>query len=87
MNRVGGMTMLFSEFSDKELIDAIRAERMGKIGHTDLEINEQTGEIIAFILPNTKWGFFRSLKTETRIPWESIEKIGPDMVLICGKNE
>ena len=38
--------MRLSELSGKEIVDVKKAERLGVLGHTDLEINEQTGQIV-----------------------------------------
>lgn len=36
--------MRLSELSGKEIVDIKRAERLGVLGQTDLEINEQDGD-------------------------------------------
>ncbi|MDX8365115.1 MULTISPECIES: YlmC/YmxH family sporulation protein [Bacillaceae] len=74
--------MRLSELSGKEIVDVKRAERLGVLGQTDLEINEQTGQINALIIPTLKWFGFRKQGTEVRVPWKHIKKIGSDMVII-----
>lgn len=71
-----------SELSGKEIVDVKRAERLGVLGQTDLEINEQTGQIQALIIPSLKWFGFRKQGNEIRVPWRHIKKIGSDMVII-----
>ncbi len=71
--------MRLSELSGKEIVDVKRAERLGILGQTDLEIHEQTGHIQALLIPTGK--LFRN-KQELRVPWRYIRKIGTDMVLI-----
>ena len=46
--------MRLSELSGKEIVDVKRAERLGVLGQTDLEINED-GQILALIIPSVKW--------------------------------
>ncbi|MDQ0879560.1 YlmC/YmxH family sporulation protein [Peribacillus sp. V2I11] len=73
--------MRLSELSGKEIVDVNRAERLGILGQTDLEIDE-TGQITSLIIPSVKWfGFIRN-GSEIRVPWEHIKKIGADMVII-----
>ena len=63
--------MRLSELSGKEIVDVKRAERLGVLGQTDLEINED-GQILALIIPSN----------EIRVPWQHIKKIGTDMIII-----
>lgn len=74
--------MRLSELSGKEIVDARRAERLGVLGQTDLEINEQTGQIQALLIPTGKWFRFRKDGNEIRVPWKYIKKIGADMIII-----
>jgi len=70
-----------SELSGKEIVDVKRAERLGILGQTDLEINEH-GQIIALIIPSVKWFGFKKNGNEIRVPWQHIKKIGTDMIII-----
>lgn len=54
MIKKGGHRMRLSELSGKEIVDMKRAERLGILGQTDLEINERTGQIQALLIPTTK---------------------------------
>jgi YlmC/YmxH family sporulation protein len=78
----GGKAVRLSELSGKEIVDVRRAERLGVLGQTDLEINEQTGQIQALLIPTGKWFGFRKEGSEIRVPWKYIKKIGADMVII-----
>ena len=73
--------MRLSELSGKEIVDAKRAERLGVLGQTDLEISE-SGQIMALIIPSVKWFGFRKNGDEIRVPWRHIKKIGTDMIII-----
>lgn len=56
-----------SELGGKEIVDVKKAERLGVLGQTDLEINEQTGQIVALIIPTGKWFQFRKAQGEIRV--------------------
>ncbi|MGG5252900.1 YlmC/YmxH family sporulation protein [Neobacillus sp. SM06] len=74
--------MRLSELSGKEIVDVKRAERLGVLGQTDLEINETTGQIQALLIPSVKWFGLRKQGQEIRVPWQHIKKIGTDMIII-----
>ena len=73
--------MRLSELSGKEIVDVKRAERLGVLGQTDLEISED-GQILALIIPSVKWFGFKRNGNEIRVPWRHIKKIGTDMIII-----
>ncbi|MEH7810305.1 YlmC/YmxH family sporulation protein [Bacillus toyonensis] len=73
--------MRLSELSGKEIVDLERAEKMGILGHLDLEINESDGQIQALIIPVTKWGGFKKGQQEVRVEWRDVKKVGHDMIL------
>ncbi|WP_368654872.1 YlmC/YmxH family sporulation protein [Ornithinibacillus sp. 4-3] len=74
--------MRFSEISSKEIVNITTGTKLGMLGHTDLEINAETGEIRAFILPNYKWFGIKKEASEFKINWNAISKIGEDMIMI-----
>jgi len=55
---------------------------MGIIGHSDLEINDRTGEITSIILPGGSFFGFGKRREDVVIPWKSIMKIGPEMIIV-----
>lgn len=71
-----------SELGGKEIVDVKKAERLGILGQADLEINEETGQIVALIIPTSKWFQFKRSGGEIRVPWKYIKKIGTDMIII-----
>lgn len=73
--------MRLSDLSGKEIVDVKRAERLGVLGQTDLEINE-SGQIQALLIPSVKWFGLRKQGQEIRVPWSHIKKIGTDMIII-----
>lgn len=74
--------MRLSELSGKEIVDVKKAERLGVLGQTDLEIDENSGQIKALLIPSLKWFGFRRQGGEVRVPWRHIKKIGTDMIII-----
>jgi YlmC/YmxH family sporulation protein len=78
----GVFQMRLSELSGKEIVDVKKAERLGILGQTDLEINENTGQIQALLIPSLKWFGFRKQGEEIRVPWNHIKKIGSEMIII-----
>ena len=74
--------MRFKEISGKEIINVNLGIKLGVLGQTDLEINEQTGQIEAFIIPTYKWFGLKKEDEETLIRWRDIKVIGEDMIIV-----
>ncbi|WP_200801001.1 YlmC/YmxH family sporulation protein [Ornithinibacillus halophilus] len=74
--------MRYKDMSGKEIVNVNKGARLGILGQTDLEIDEVTGQIHSFILPNYKWFGLVKDGAEARIRWSSISKIGEDMIMI-----
>lgn len=72
--------MRFSQFGGKEIIDLNSGERLGVIHQSDLLIDPVTGRIQSILLPIGR--FWGKQKEEIVIPWESIRKIGSEMVIV-----
>ncbi|MEC5422643.1 YlmC/YmxH family sporulation protein [Virgibacillus sp. C22-A2] len=74
--------MRYKDISGKEIVNVTHGSRLGILGQTDMEINEDTGQIESFIIPNYKWFGLKKEGEETKIRWSSIRKIGEDMIMI-----
>lgn len=74
--------MRYKDISGKEIVNVNHGSRLGILGQTDLEIDINTGQIVSFIVPNYKWFGLKKEGEEIRIRWESIKKIGEDMIMI-----
>ncbi|WP_077326222.1 YlmC/YmxH family sporulation protein [Virgibacillus siamensis] len=74
--------MRYKDISGKEIVNVNKGSRLGILGQTDLEINERTGQIESFIIPNYKWFGLKKEGAETKINWRSVKKIGDDMIMI-----
>ena len=78
--------MRLSELSGKEIVDVNRAERLGVLGQTDLEINVSNGQIETLIIPSLKWFGMRKQGNEIRVGWNQIKKVGTDMIILEMEN-
>jgi len=75
--------MLFSTIGGKEIVNLCDGSRLGVIAESDLLIDERTGRIISLLIPDKKGIFsFFSNESSLEIPWESVKKIGNDMIII-----
>ena len=73
--------MKTSDLRAKEVVNIIDGKRLGNI--IDIEINLETGKLTAIVVPGTGrfFGFF-GRNEEIVIPWEKINKIGLDVILV-----
>lgn len=73
-----------AQLRQKEVINVSDGMRFGYV--TDVELNFETGKIDALIVPakGRFFGFFNLFAHEKEhiIPWESILKVGDDIILI-----
>ncbi len=70
-----------SELRELEVVNLLDGKRLGFA--SDLEIDADTGRIIAIVVPGPGkflWIFGKS--TDFVIPWEKIQKIGVDVILV-----
>lgn len=80
--------MRLSELIGRELINLSNGEKIGQLARADLCIDEQTGKILNLILPGDQSLFsFGKKNQEQSVSWESIMKIGTDMILIDFQKE
>ena len=74
--------MRYKDMSGKEIVNIKHGTRLGILGQSDLEIDKNTGEIKAFIIPNYKWFGLLKEGEEVKINWKDIKRIGEDMIMI-----
>lgn len=73
--------MRLSELQNKQIINVIDGKNIGSI--IDVNINEDNGAILSFIIePNKNLLSFKSRGRDTEIMWNSIFKIGEDVILV-----
>ncbi len=73
--------MRFSELAAKEIINLSNGSRLGALGDTDLEIDPQNGEIHTILVP-PRGRFGRQVQHPIMIPWASIRRIGPEVMIV-----
>lgn len=78
--------MRLCELKQKEVINICTCRSLGCI--SDLEIDAQCGTILSLIVPGPgKLCWFLGRDTEFVIPWDCIEQIGADIILVRIKEE
>lgn len=76
--------MRLMELGQKEIVNLNNGERLGIIADSDLLIDESSGRILSLLVPERRFSL-RVLGLEStgiEIPWNSIRKIGYDMIII-----
>lgn len=74
--------MLLSEIGDKEVIDLTKGSRHGSFWDAEMLFDEATGRIKALLVPNFQGkSKFSSMSESLQLPWESIVKIGEDIII------
>ena len=74
--------MYLSKLEGKEIINLYDGSRLGVLGNAELFVDPENGDIKALILPTLHRLFKFQSGEEITIPWESIRKIGSDMMLV-----
>lgn len=75
--------MKLSKMGGKEILNINNGSRLGIIGNSDLLIDEKTGKILSLLVPDNGGQFIMfGDRSEVEIPWNSIEKIGNDIIII-----
>ncbi|WP_054644887.1 YlmC/YmxH family sporulation protein, partial [Thermoanaerobacter thermocopriae] len=73
--------MRLSEFGNKEIVNLTDGRRWGLVEDSDLVIDEETGRIHSIIVYESG-GLFRGKTNYIEISWDSIRKIGDDMLIV-----
>ncbi len=75
-----GDKMLLKELQSFDVVNVIDGNKLGRI--IDLEINYESGKILSFtVSPNTFSSFFMKNKNVV-IPWESVVKVGTEVIIV-----
>lgn len=75
------MICSFSSLRDKEVVNIRDGKILGCV--TDIEFEVPSGRICRIVLPPPgKFALFCSSKNNIYIPWDHIEKIGDDTILV-----
>lgn len=78
---IGG-NMRLSDLQNKDIVNVIDGRNVGNI--IDVKIDEDTGNIVSFIIEPSKnfFSFLNRGSNDTEIDWNSITKIGEDVILV-----
>ena len=72
------------DLSYKEVIHLQTGQRLGCV--RDAEIDPETGRVTALIIPGRlKWLGLLGREPETVIPWDSIHRLGEDIIFVGEK--
>lgn len=73
--------MRLSDLQNKDVVNVLDGKNIGNI--IDVKINEINGSIESFIIePNKNFFSFFNRGADTEINWQSITKIGEDVILV-----
>ena len=79
--------MRLSKLGGKEIVNLDDGGRLGVINNSDLIIDTKSGKIVSFLVPDKNQFKIFGEKDEIKIPWESVKKIGEDMMIIEFNNK
>ncbi len=75
--------MRLSQLMGKKIINIFDGDILGTVGDSDLVIDSETGEIRSLVLPHKKdRGMGRRDLTPLTIPWDSVCKIGTEVIVV-----
>ena len=69
-----------SELKEKEVIGICSGKRYGCVN--DVEVDLSCGKVVALLLPSEESILRLGRRAPLRIPWDRIERIGPDIILV-----
>lgn len=73
--------MRLSDLQNKYIVNVNDGKNIGNI--IDVKIDENNGSILSLVIePNKTFFSFNKGKIDTEIRWNSIEKIGEDVILV-----
>lgn len=73
--------MRLSDLQNKNVVNILDGRNIGNI--IDVKIDEEKGSIISFVIePNKNFLSFFNRGADTEINWNSITKIGEDVILV-----
>ncbi len=73
--------MRLSDLQHKDIVNVIDGKNIGNI--IDVKIDEEKGNIVSLIIePNKNFFSFFNKGSDTEIYWDSITKIGEDVILV-----
>lgn len=75
--------MRMVELAGKEIVNVYDGARLGVVGESDMVIDPESGQINAIIIPRrSNLINFWVDRQHMVIPWESIKKIGHELIIV-----
>lgn len=76
--------MRLSELGEKEIVNLNNGGRLGILADADMIIDESSGNILSLSIPDRRltMKLFSTERNYMEIPWDSIRKIGYDMIIV-----
>ncbi len=80
------MEQRLTDFREREVINIANGSRLGYV--SDAMVDVRDGRITALIVPGQArfFGLF-GREDDYLLPWASIARVGPDIILVDGKGE
>ena len=80
------MSMKFTDLQCKEVICIANGQRLGFVSDVLVEVPE--GKVCAIVVPGPcRFGGMAGRSDDFLIPWNCIQRIGPDIILVDTKPE
>ena len=75
--------MSLSELRNKDVVNVPDGRVLGKV--MDLEFCPQDGRVQAIVVPGafSAWQLIKGERSGVVIPWQLIQKIGDDVIIVC----
>lgn len=75
--------MRLGELVGKEIVNINNGARLGIVGESDVTIDIESGTVVSIILPRrTNFVTMWMDKQQMIIPWDSIRKIGEEVIIV-----
>ncbi|GAB6180710.1 YlmC/YmxH family sporulation protein [Desulfotomaculum defluvii] len=75
--------MRLGELVGKEIVNINNGARLGVVGESDVTIDIESGTVLSIILPRrTNFVTMWMDKQQMIIPWDSIRKIGEEVIIV-----
>lgn len=75
--------MRLGELVGKEIVNINNGARLGVVGESDVTIDIESGAVVSIILPRrTNFVTMWMDKQQMIIPWDSIRKIGEEVIIV-----
>ncbi len=71
--------MRLTEFAEKRIINIYDGELLGAIGESDLQVDPESGQLLALLLPPVRRG---DKKQQISVAWDVVKRVGTEVVVV-----